>query len=502
MRKLKFLGLTLLRNILIWWFRFKGYLQKLYTTLYLNEITYFCLFLLHRYSPKQIDFRNVPQNLRMIFRGNWLTSSQRGKLSLLTTKREKFFFSLWNILLFGALQKRIERVIYFSFITITLELNNPFDTKILMFFLEKKLSILNRFLTYLELINGKRWDQKRIKLHIDSFYRNSLLQHQIIRNMQKALHRQKMPKIILKAQKGLEKGFGPILVVEGYSGSYWIRGPEREVLGLFKPFDEEIQGPNNPIGPEFQGALGQRQIRTGCRVGESAHHEVGAFLVDAFFGFGIVPRTYYAKFSHRTFFLAGEDRFASLRSKKTKYGSFQEFIEGFTSLSKIYKEQKDLLPSIEFQLLVVLDVIIGNTDRNLGNILVGEEKIAAIDHGLCFPDDHYNLSYWYWEFEPGKKPLISSLVDLLDNFPFEALQWKLKKNCYITQNCLDRMHERVVLFREGIRRGLMPSEMIDLMLPDYLYPIRDYKETLTIKAREQVERYLKVIQILKNKVTN
>ena len=82
----------------------------------------------------------------------------------------------------------------------------------------------------------------------------------------------------------------------------------------------------------------------------------------------------------------------------------------------------------QFQLLAILDVIIGNLDRNLGNILVGENQIVAIDHGLSFPDFPLHPSIWYWDFfEEGKKPLHSAFIELLETFPFEALSQKLKK---------------------------------------------------------------------------
>lgn len=475
-----------------WFFsqKLKFYLSKFYRALHLYEIPFFFFYICHRYQATQMDLRHVTSNVHILLQvknNEGLDANRAGKLRILHTWWQKILFSLRNMALLGAPMSRVEKIVYYTYVTLTLELNNPFDKKVLMFFLEKKISLLNRLLSHVERINGRIWDQSMIKLHIQAFQRNSLLQLKVIENIHKAVKRQGIPPVIQNANRALKKGYYPLLITMGCSGAYWMRGEKREILGLFKPFDEEIHAPNNPIGPTFQGALGQRRTRRGCRVGEAANREVGAYLVDAFFGFGIVPRTYFAAFSHQTFFLAREDRLASFRPPKAKYGSFQEFIEGFIPLTKVFDEEKDRLPQVDFQLLIILDVIIGNTDRNTGNIMLGDEKLAAIDHGLCFPDVNANLSYWYWRLR--EEPLVPSLIDLLEEFPFERLFAKLAKNCFISCNSLSRIRERVVLFRSGTRAGLTPKQMIELMKEEYLYPLEDFVETLEEKAKEQIELF-------------
>lgn len=474
------------------WRRIRFYFRSLYKKLKIYEVEYFFLFLTQRYSAKQFSPLHVLENLRTLVRvrsRHGLTATRTGKLTILSTYKAKFLFALKNFLLFGALQKRVEKVVLYTYLTVTLELNNPFTKKILIQFLEKKISLLERLLNHVKTINGKTWDQYAIQMHIDIFRRSSLLQAEVIKNMQLAVRRQKEPSIIKEAKAALIKGLYPILITQGVSGSYWMRGANRQILGLFKPFDEEIHAPNNPVGPSFQGALGHRKTRRGCRSGESAHHEVAAFVVDSFFGFGIVPKTYYAEFSHSSFFLAREKR-ASRRVVKKKIGSFQEFVGGFVSVNKLSKDQINAIPLDEFQLLVVLDVILGNTDRNVGNILFGDEKIAAIDHGLCFSDQVDDLYCWYWtKFEQGKNPLFQPIIDLLNAFPFEALERKLRKKCFISPNSLHRMRERVVLFTEAINAGLVPSQLEELFTIPYLIPLQERNATLKAAAAEQVRLY-------------
>lgn len=461
-----------------------------------QRIIYFVQFLFHNYNPGQFHPKYIKHNMQIIFRvkgEEGLDSTWDGKLSLLSSRSRRFFFELKNIFLLGAFQHRVERVVFFTLLTVSLEIYNPFDRKILSDFLERKMALLRRSLEKIRKINHRRWRQGEVVSHIDAFHRNSLLQSEVISNMERAVRRQKAPPIVLEGQEAINRGLYPVLAIQGCSGAYWIRGADGQVLGIFKPYDEEIHAPNNPIGPVMQGALGQRRTRRGCRVGDAAHHEVGAFLVDSFLGFGIVPRTYYATFSHHAFYYAKEDRLG-WRATKKKLGSFQEFVDGFVSLGDIKKTEMNAVPEEEFQLLVVLDLILGNTDRNIGNMLVGQEKIAAIDHGLCFPDCIEKLSFWYWSyFEHGKNPVFPTLVDLLRNFPLEELSWKLRKNCFISPNSLNRMKERIALFLAGASEGLVIAELEKLLIPEHLAPLQNLDATLTEEATHQVTLYKKSV---------
>ena len=467
------------------------FLEEVYRVLRLDEGVSFFYFLFHRYRVQQFNPLYFRKNLQLMARAGrslGLTSNGEGELKILSSKTERFWFALKNILCCGALQSRVERVVHFSCLTVTLEFHNPFTKEVLDRFLERKIAFLEALLRSHATLNGKRWDQTEIQKNISIYLRSSLIQAEVIRSMQVALRRQKKHPVLQEIERGIKKGIQPILSIIGVSGAYWMRGANREILGLFKPFDEDIKGPNNPTGPKNQGALGLRRVRAGCRVGESAHHEVAAFLVDAFFGFGIVPRTYYACFTHSVFFSSNEKRFALRGVEKKKMGSFQEFLDGFVSLDKITNEED--IPVEEYQLLVLLDVIIGNTDRNIGNILVGDQKIAAIDNGLCFPESTYELSYWYWSScSQGKHPLHPVFLDLLTHFPFEKLAWKLRKRCFVSWTALERMRERVALFAAGVGAGLAPKDLEGLMKEEYLNPLCELDLTLADRAKEQVNAY-------------
>lgn len=470
------------------------YVTLAYQHTFIPKLALYLKFLFHRYSPDHFNAAHVKSNIKTILRRepqDGLDSTFAGLLYLRKSTFEKLLFRIKNVLFLGAYQARVEKVVYFSLLTLTIEIYNPFTKKVLMEYLQRKKVFIEHMLEKIKEVNGKPFDILPLKYHLQMFIESSLLQYRIIQQMHRAVARQKEPEVVREAKKALEKGLFPLLVIQGCSGSYWMRNTQREIIGLFKPFDEEIHAPNNPVGPLLQSALGQRKTRHGVRVGEAAHREVAAFLVDQFFGFGIVPRTYYASFTHHVFYLATQNRISETqRVQKTKYGSFQEYIEGFDPLDKIVREDWKHIPLGEYQLLMVLDVILGNSDRNTGNILVAGDKIAAIDHGLTLPDLPETISSWYWWYlDQGKEPLYPSFIDLFDHFPYEELGRKLHKRCCIPWAAIDRMKERIVLFKEALKAGLVPYQMKNLMRWVKLYDLIYLDKTLEEKAREMIKSY-------------
>lgn len=472
------------------------FFRNLYHKTFLPRLIRFFKFLCHIYGPDQFSILHIKENFREIIRlkpGDFLDSTRQGKVKRLTRSYQKRWFKIKNFFLWGCFQNQVERAVYYTFMTFCIEIYNPFDKEVLPLFLERKTELAKRTMEKIKYINRKRTDWPLIAHNIELFRRASLLQEIIIEKMQVALKRQKKEPIIEDVKVALKKGLYPLLVTQGLSGTYWMRASNQDIAGLFKPFDEEAFAPNNPIGPSMQGSLGQRRMRPGIRVGESIHREVAAYFVDQFFGFGIVPKTYYASFTHHAFFQAVTRReelaFDLRRIVKTKMGSFQEYIEGFSSLGDTPKELWDKIPDIEFQLLVILDVILGNMDRNAGNILVSEDKIAAIDHGLVLPDINFHISDWYWSLEPGKKPLYPALIDLLLNFPFDELGYKLKKHCFIDLLCFERMRERVILFREGVKITPIPAELKGLLSDSNLFHLHDFNLTLEERAEHLAQKH-------------
>lgn len=491
MRRIKkiiaFIGL----NSPILYRRFKGYLIDWYRS---TRLDVFALFFLHRYSPHSFDVVYLKHNTHTLFKlqpGDWLTATQDGKIERLETREERMGYAILNFFLLGALHVRIQRVLYLTLMTLTLEARNPFNRSLLQQYLERRIKLVERLAKKVEWVNGIYFDQRNVKVNIEIFLRNSLIQNEMIREMQAAVKNQKEPQIIQAGKEGIEHGLFPAAIEQGRSGSYWIRNKNREVLGIFKPFDEEAYAPHNPIGPSQQGALGARRMRRGTRVGEAAHNEVAAFVLDSYFGFGIVPKTYYATFTHHVFYNASQNFRFTFGKSKTKIGSFQEFIEDFIPIHFLDRDEWPLIPLDEYQTLLLFDLISGNTDRHFSNLLVGDQKIAAIDHGYCFPDTASHLSTDVWScLEQGKMPFHPAIKKLVHTFPFEEVSWKLRKRCFRSLNTMHRMRERLALFRAALDAELNPRQIAPLLTRANLLKLQDLGTTIDEKARELVDEYL------------
>ena len=89
----------------------------------------------------------------------------------------------------------------------------------------------------------------------------------------------------------------PILTDDGTSGTYLLRGKNKQTLAVFKPIDEEAFAPNNPR--DHIGPFGSKTFRAGVLSGEACIREVAAYLIDKD-GFSGVPPTTMVETSHES----------------------------------------------------------------------------------------------------------------------------------------------------------------------------------------------------------
>ena len=440
---------------------FIAFFNRIYKPSYFD---YVLLLFFHKYPARSYNSEHYKENVKRLLvkrECHWIRSTRDGKLFLVESKKTKRLLMLQNFLSLGAFRVRLERAIYLSTLALSLEFLNPFDRETFKSYFDRKLQLMQTLLDHLEWVNNKDFTKrKEIEYNIWLFKIGSYIQEKTIREMHQAVRRQKKPRIIEEAQEGLAAGLYPLLIPEGRSGAYWMRSKAKEVLGLFKPFDEEPFAINNPTRGAKITYLGDRKMRAGVRVGEAAHNEVAAFRVDRFFGFGIVPKTYYASFTHHVFFGMRDGSFQSFGAPKKKYGSFQEYIEGFVPFYSLAASEIPKIPQDEYQTLLFFDLLIGNSDRHLNNLLIGDEKIAAIDHGYSFPDRPTSLEVLIWGLQPHADALFHPEIKKLANdFPFERLSFCLRKNCFRSLASMDRMRERLALFRAAVNADLKIQEM-------------------------------------------
>eukprot|EP00051_Salpingoeca_urceolata_P014535 m.185263 g.185263 ORF g.185263 m.185263 type:complete len:434 (+) comp18114_c0_seq5:771-2072(+) len=245
----------------------------------------------------------------------------------------------------------------------------------------------------------------------------------------------------------------PTIIAQGSSGSYFARNIDNEIVGVFKPKNEEPYGPLNPKWTKwFQKCLCPCCFGRACLVPNQGYlSEAGASMVDTALQLNVVPKTKVVRLVSSSFHYSSFDRARANVVKSAserfpdsigkhmrqglpaKAGSFQLFVKGFKDAYVVLKtlDWKTLDEEVaedflfQFQKLVILDYIIRNTDRGNDNWLIRQEKdetgktikltIAAIDNGLAFPlkhPDNWRAYPYHWSWlDIAKKPFSDKVAE-------------------------------------------------------------------------------------------
>jgi len=246
-------------------------------------------------------------------------------------------------------------------------------------------------------------------------------------------------------EEGFDKGLKPKLTEDGTSGTYLLRGPDKQPAAVFKPIDEEAFAPNNPR--DYVGPFGSQSFRAGVLSGEACIREVCAYLLDHQ-GFSGVPPTTMVEAIHDSFkhfkfknvkiitdcndyvdmitsIIAPPNMEESKQQEKSfmKIGSLQQFMK---SDGAIEDYSSDLFEIDEIHKIAILDLRLMNLDRNEGNILVRsherpdgtlERTLVPIDHGLSIPDTLAVCSYdlvWL-SYSQAEKPFSKKSLKYIKN---------------------------------------------------------------------------------------
>jgi phosphatidylinositol 4-kinase type 2 len=241
-----------------------------------------------------------------------------------------------------------------------------------------------------------------------------------------------MQQALSEVREAISIGIFPTLISQGTSGSYFCYNRQREVVGVFKPKNEEPYGDFNPKwGKWLQRTVCRCCFGRSCLLNNVGYvSEAAASAVSRRFQFSIVPETTVVRLSSPTF------NYSYLRRKldkklhqyfelPPKIGSFQLFVRNAQDASVLCNGTKPLGPRAEaelrrrFERLVLLDYVIRNTDRGMDNWLVrfgdraadsrhstpagslanGSDALSSdgaaesvevygIDNGLAFPFKH------------------------------------------------------------------------------------------------------------------
>ncbi|KAJ3023122.1 phosphatidyl inositol kinase [Thoreauomyces humboldtii] len=228
--------------------------------------------------------------------------------------------------------------------------------------------------------------------------------------------------IIDEVRAAIAEGVYPTLISQGSSGSYFCRNRAGEMLGVFKPKNEEPYGHLNPKWTKwihknmFPCCFGRS-----CIIPNLGYiSEAAASYIDRRLQLHVVPRTEVVYLASPTFYYSRKDWKSYTRGGELpeKVGSFQVFLKGYKDATTFFREGYESMrrsgsasmpssqrPSSEnlprqmqtpdpqnpyqwserarrefrwgFERLAILDYLIRNTDRGLDNWMVKYD--AALD---------------------------------------------------------------------------------------------------------------------------
>lgn len=196
-------------------------------------------------------------------------------------------------------------------------------------------------------------------------------------------------RLVEHCQLAMDKSVVPDRIGKGSSGSYFIKDIDNNIVGVFKPKDEEPYGQLNPRWIKWL-----HRHCCPCLFGRSFLmpntgyiSETAASLVDSFLGLNVVPRTHIAHLSSSAFVFPWWEHYRMWREHAQnpaaryplKLGSFQLFVQGFEDAKTVLDRLNQIRPlepqlreafQAEFEKMTILDYAIRNTDRSLDNWLI------------------------------------------------------------------------------------------------------------------------------------
>eukprot|EP00052_Salpingoeca_macrocollata_P022892 m.200103 g.200103 ORF g.200103 m.200103 type:complete len:406 (-) comp21910_c0_seq3:76-1293(-) len=350
----------------------------------------------------------------------------------------------------------------------------------------------------------------------------------------------------LAVENAIEHGLHPQRIEQGSSGSYFCRDVSGDIVGVFKPKNEEPYGQLNPKWTKWlHKTCCPCCFGRSCLIPNQGYlSEAGASLVDSNLGLNVVPKTKVVRFASPSFYYSKFDR-AAMRAKQgmsehfpdligkhikhglpAKTGSFQLFVRGYKDAYVVLRNlernplgeaaRKKLLS--RFQRLVVLDYIIRNTDRGNDNWLLRHHvdgdtediELAAIDNGLGFPfkhPDNWRTYPFHWAWLPlAEEPFSHDIADeILPKLEDEDFVEELVDQLYVLfsqdagfskslfEQQMGVMRGQVLNLKKALREGMKPVELVQ-MTPVKLVLHKVKTESALAKAHR------KYSQIISNRI--
>jgi hypothetical protein len=285
-----------------------------------------------------------------------------------------------------------------------------------------------------------------------------------------------------RARAGLAGGLSPQLAPAGTGGSYFLHDVDGEKVAVFKPEDEEPLAINNPKqhrGSSSVGAASSEGLRRGTRPGEGAAREVAAWVLDHGHFSGVPPTALVSCYVNQP------------SGGTVKVGSLQQFV---ASEGDCEERGVSQFPAQEVHKVAILDMRLGNTDRNASNILAckvpgasgSEWRLVPIDHGYCLPASLEDLSF-EWQYWPqAEQPFSEESLAYIAALDAEADISILKAHgVYLRPECLRVFRVCTQVLKKGAAAGLTPSQIAGIMCREFTgaSPLERLSATALMLAR-------------------
>jgi len=250
---------------------------------------------------------------------------------------------------------------------------------------------------------------------------------------------------------------------EGVNGTYFLKNGKGREVAVFKPFDEEAHSPNNPKQKQLSSGNAIENDRKGIPSGGTCIREVAAYLFDKRkngSSLAGVPITTMIKIQSGIFqsLLSPQREIQNQScSEDFRVGSLQKFVVHDCPSWDIGSRNFSVR---QVHAIGILDIMLLNTDRHGGNILVSFENgmdspsLIPIDHGFCFPENLQDFSSLWFEWlswPQAKIPFSQDLKEfVLEELDIEEKIALMKDLGMENKNCHELIRKAMKLLKQAV----------------------------------------------------
>ncbi|MDN3505420.1 MAG: hypothetical protein P0S95_07590 [Rhabdochlamydiaceae bacterium] len=262
----------------------------------------------------------------------------------------------------------------------------------------------------------------------------------------------------------------------GLSGSYFIKDVEGNIVGVFKPVDEEmgqIHGADKIIGYPHIRVAGSAAV--GVQKGHGAIFEVLAYKLSDHFHNVNVPETVRVSLASNKFSFKGGDQEACTEADLTKVGSLQKFVSGtvgkkIEGAARSFKPIEAITKRAQFEEMMAFDLAFYATDRNSGNIIVDDQgNIHLIDHSVLLAEGHRSSMNCRWRnSEAASKPFSEDTKTQILSLDLEEIVSDIEKTfteagvSEVPDGYIESLKHSLAILKAGVKLGFTAGEIAAL----------------------------------------